>query len=354
MSYLRDKRDVEYIRETSDKALDLMSAYNVVPSPSNYQVWYDYACKENMALNRVIDDMIRKKKSFSSKVCNNLYERFFSSELEQNAVTNAGHGIQTELTKIAKAVNDISKGTAKYGTSLHESLRDMNDVPGGAALKTIISGMLSETEDFANKNNSVQQQLNESAKTVQKLQTTLEAVRQESLTDMLTNIGNRKSFEENLKNAIRKSDKEDIDLCMVIGDIDHFKKFNDTWGHHVGDQVLKAVAHVLKTRVGEAGTTARYGGEEFVILLPGVSLEKAQELTDTIRLSIAGRHMKRKSTGESIGKITCSFGIAKYRHNEHRNDFLERADAALYRSKSNGRNRITLEGETYSNVIKIA
>ncbi len=354
MSQLRDKRDVGYIREISDKALDLMSVYNIVPSPSNYQVWYDYACEENMSLNKAIDDMIRKKKSFTSKVCNNLYERFYSSELEQNAVTNVGQGMQSELTKIAKAVSDINKGTAKYGASLNESLKGIDDVPGGEELKTIISSLMTRTKETAKSNISAQQQLKESAKTVQKLQTTLDTVRQESLTDMLTNIGNRKSFEENLKLAITTATEKGNELNLIIGDIDHFKKFNDTWGHHVGDQVLKAVAHTIKTRVGEAGSAARYGGEEFIIILPDVSLEVAEKITDTIRLSIAGRNMKRKSTGENIGKITCSFGVAKYRQGEHRNEFLERADAALYRSKTNGRNRITLEGNSKSNVVKIA
>lgn len=354
MTYLRGKKDVEHIRETSDKALDLMSIYNVVPSPSNYQVWYDYACEENMSLNKAIDDMIRKKKSFTSTVCNNLYEKFFSSYQEQNVVTHAGNGIQAELTKIAKTVSDINKGTTNYGISLKESLRGMGDVPGSEELKSIISSLLTDTTDIANKNNSAQNQLKKSAKTVQKLQTTLETMRQESLTDMLTSIGNRKSFEENLKNAIKSSTEKDSTLCLVIGDIDHFKNFNNKWGHHVGDQVLKAVAHSIKTRVGESGSAARYGGEEFVIILPESTMEMTQKLTDTIRLSIAGRNMKRKSTGESIGKITCSFGIAKYRLGEHRNDFLERADAALYQSKANGRNRITLEDLSSPNVVKIA
>jgi len=353
MTYLKDKKDVEYIRETSDKALDLMSAYNVIPSPSNYHVWYDYASEENMALNKAIDDMIRKRKSFTSNICDNLYERFYSNDQEQNAVTNAGQGIQTELTKIAQAVSDINKGTAKYGASLNESLQGMTDIPGGSALKDIISGILIETKQAATNNNLAQTQLKESAKTVQKLQNTLETVRQESLTDMLTNIGNRKFFEEALQEAIKKANEPTSELCLVIGDIDHFKKFNDTWGHHVGDQVLKAVAHTLKTRVGEMGKTARYGGEEFVIILPHLSIGKAQEISETVRHSISQRSMKRKSTGESIGKITCSFGLAKYRLGEHRNEFLERADAALYRSKSEGRNRVTREDDVLAKLVKI-
>jgi len=346
--------DGEYIRETSDKALDLMSIHNVIPSPSNYQVWYQYVSEDNMSLNNAINEMIKKRKSFTSKVSDNLYERFFSNDQEQSIITNTGQNIQAELVKIAKSVREINNGTAKYSASLGDSLRGMDNIPGGTELKSIISDLLIDTKDMASSNNAAQQKLQESAKTVQKLQTTLEAVRQESLTDMLTNIGNRKAFEDNLKTVIKQTIEKENELCLIIGDIDHFKNFNDTWGHHVGDQVLKAVAHSMKTRVGDMGMAARYGGEEFVILMPDISLEKACELADNIRLSISQRSMKRKSTGESIGKITCSFGVAKYRLNEHRNDFIERADAALYRSKSNGRNMITTEDETSMNVVKIA
>ncbi len=354
MTYLKDKLDVEYIRETSDKALDLMSIHNVIPSPSNYQVWYQYASEENLTLNKTIDDMIKKKKSFTSKISNNIYERFFSNDQEQSAVTNTGIGMQVELTKIAKAVGEMNKGTAKFSATLSDGLRGMDNIPGGAELKSIISALVKNTDEMTNGNNSAQLKLQESAKTVQKLQVALEAVRQESLTDMLTNIGNRKSFEENLKEVIEQTIRADNEMCLVIGDIDHFKKFNDTWGHHVGDQVLKAVAHSMKTRIGDQGTTARYGGEEFVIILPNTALEKAQEIANNIRISISQRSMKRKSTGESIGKITCSFGVAKYRINEHRDDFIERADAALYKSKANGRNIVTTEDESHANVVKIA
>lgn len=354
MTFLNAKKDVAYIRDISDKALDLMSQYNVVPSPANYEVWYDYASEDNMSLNKAIDDMIRMRKSFTAIACKNLHEKFYSNNQEQHAVVTTGQGLQDELTKIAKTVSDVNKGTAKYGISLNESMLNIDNIPEGAAMKTIIAGIMKETKEQADSNSHAQEQLKESAKTVQKLQATLEIVRQEGLTDMLTNIGNRKFFEETLKTTMDKANKEGSELCMVIGDIDHFKKFNDTWGHHVGDQVLKAVAHTLKTRVGDMGSTARYGGEEFVILLPGVDIEAAHDLSDTIRKAIASRNMKRKSTGESIGKITCSFGLAQYRQKEHRNDFLERADAALYRSKSNGRNRVTPEDDGSSKVVNIA
>lgn len=354
MSYFMAKNDVNYIRETSGKALSFMMAYDVVPSPANYQVWYNYACEEDMSLNKTIDDIIRKRKAFTTEICKNLYEKYFSKDLEQNAVTTVGQGTQVELTRIAKTVRDINKGTVKYGEALNQSLQDMDNIPGVSELKAIVSGLLEKSEQVVKNNISAQQQLKESSQTVQKLQTTLEAVHQESLTDMLTNIGNRKLFEESLKTAMQVANKENGELCVIIGDVDDFKKFNDKWGHHVGDQVLKAVAHSMKTRVGDIGKTARYGGEEFVILLPDISMKKAKDLSETIRVAIATRNMTRKSTGEPIGKISCSFGVAKYRQKEHRNEFLERADAALSRSKSNGRNRVTVEDEFQMSDVRIA
>jgi len=354
MSYLKNKMDAEYIRETSDKALDLMSIHNVIPSPSNYLVWYQYVSEENLTLNKTIDEMIKKNNPFTSKVSKNIYARFFSNDQEQTAVTKTGRGIQTELTTITKALREMNKGTAKYSATLNDGLRGMDNIPGGTELKSIISDLVTNTKEMENSSNFAQQKLQESSKTVQKLQVALEAVRQESLTDMLTNIGNRKSFEENLAANTKQAIADASDMCLIICDIDNFKNFNDTWGHHVGDQVLKAVAHSMKTRVGEIGTTARYGGEEFAILLPNMSLENARKTADTIRVSISQRSMKRKSTGESIGKITCSFGVAKYRLNEHRNEFIERADAALYKSKANGKNMVTTEDDTQANVYKIA
>lgn len=354
MSYCIVKEDAAFIREVSDKTLDLMSQYNIVPTPSNYQVWYNYTSKTDLALVKAIDDIISKRKSFTAELSQNIYEKYFSHEQVHKSINNAGNGIQSELSKIAKTVNDMNEGTVKYSASLAEGMMGIDKIPGGKDLKLLLSTLLTETNDMSQQNTQTQDKLKESAQTVQKLQSTLETVRQESLTDMLTNIGNRKSFEDNLKQEMQKVTENKSELCMVIGDIDHFKKFNDTWGHHVGDQVLKAVAHTIKTRFGDTGLTARYGGEEFIILLPDTSLEKARMLTDVVRQSIAQRIMKRKSTGETIGKVTCSFGIAKYKIKEHRNEFLERADAALYSSKNNGRNMITLENQCDKPNLKIA
>jgi diguanylate cyclase len=130
-------------------------------------------------------------------------------------------------------------------------------------------------------------------------------------------------------------------LSLAVIDIDHFKKFNDTWGHQVGDQVIRYVASIL----GKVGVpprlAARYGGEEFAVIFPGESAAEVEELMNASREQISSRQLKRRSTAENLGVVTVSSGIAQLAPGETPASLLGRADAALYASKRGGRNRVT-------------
>jgi len=175
------------------------------------------------------------------------------------------------------------------------------------------------------------------------LQNNLESARIESRTDALTNIGNRKYFDEKLSDLIEAANVGGEGFSLIISDIDFFKKFNDTFGHQVGDQVLKVVAHVLKTATGYSGMPYRYGGEEFVILVPNSKLQEASNMANNIKQIISNKSIKNKNTGQDFGKITMSFGIAEFVKNERPEAIIQRADAALYLAKENGRNRVQSE-----------
>jgi diguanylate cyclase len=161
------------------------------------------------------------------------------------------------------------------------------------------------------------------------------------MTDGLTNLANRKCFDENLNRHFDENDAS-YPLSVAVIDIDHFKKFNDTWGHQTGDQVLRYVSSVL-ARVGRAPRlAARYGGEEFALLFPGEEADQMASLLNEIRSEISSRLLKRRSTNEELGSVTISVGVAQREDNEDINDLIERADQALYQSKRNGRNQVTL------------
>lgn len=152
-------------------------------------------------------------------------------------------------------------------------------------------------------------------------------------------------FEEKLEEYIINHKKLGHDLCLILCDIDLFKKFNDNFGHQIGDQVLKVVAHVLKKELGLQGAAARYGGEEFAILLPKAKLGHAIELADQIRKVISERIIKNKNTGANFGRITMSFGVASINAQMNGEDLIQKADSALYLAKANGRNMVQSELE---------
>ncbi|WP_321391078.1 GGDEF domain-containing protein [Emcibacter sp.] len=354
MSFIQDRDDIEFIRETSDKALDLMSDYNIVPTPMNYHVWYTHSAGSDLALSGAINGLVGKATRFSTEICENLYQRFFSSELSQTAVEEAGQSIQKELVKIVKTLKESGESTTEYSTSLNDHLDSLENMQGGSEISVILKEILSDTRKMQERSQKMEADLKSSSQEIQKLQSSLEAVRQENKTDMLTNIGNRRCFEDRLDQAFRECEKNQKEMCLLIGDIDHFKQFNDTWGHQVGDQVLKAVAHVMKLRVGEKGTPARFGGEEFCVVLPDTTIEEAVEMADAIRESVSQRSMKRKSTGERIGKITVSFGVARYHQGDRKPEIIGRADEALYLAKKSGRNCVKTEFDLAQKIRKTA
>jgi diguanylate cyclase len=140
--------------------------------------------------------------------------------------------------------------------------------------------------------------------------------------------------------AAREVGEDGGPLCILIGDVDHFKKFNDTWGHATGDQVLRLVAQCFKANTKGRDTAARYGGEEFVVALPQTTLANAITVAEHIRAAVESKKIVKRSTGETLGSISLSIGVAQFKLGEQISETLSRADACLYAAKRSGRNRV--------------
>jgi diguanylate cyclase len=160
------------------------------------------------------------------------------------------------------------------------------------------------------------------------------------MTDGLTGLANRKCFDRKLEQAVETALETSTPLALIMADLDHFKEFNDKHGHPIGDQVLRIVGSALTQRVKGEDTAARYGGEEFGIILPMTSVGGAAALADDIRTTISSKKLIKKGGKTDYGVITMSLGATCYLPGEPLNEFIERADAALYQAKEYGRNRV--------------
>jgi diguanylate cyclase len=196
---------------------------------------------------------------------------------------------------------------------------------------------------MAQRNHTLESRLGRIAGEVTELRENLEVVQREALTDALTGIPNRKFFDTRLQEAASEALHENEPLSLLLSDIDHFKSFNDNFGHQIGDQVLRLVARTLSDSVKGRDTPARFGGEEFAIILPRTNLQQAVTVADQIRNAVMRRRFIGKDSRDDYGGVTLSFGVAQYRREEDLSDLIRRADAALYHAKHEGRNRVSTE-----------
>ncbi|MGB0749648.1 MAG: GGDEF domain-containing protein [Magnetospiraceae bacterium] len=318
---------------------------NVPPNPNNFMVWYHHHAGIYPDLSKALAEVLDAKEPFTNDLCEDIFRRFFSFDREGSLVNESTEKLNEELERVIQTISTVDGSARTYGNELQSASSEIQTAGSGANLREVIERIRATTDQMITQNKTLQNQLQVSSLEVKKLRTDVENLRNDSLTDGLTNIANRKHFDTMLRSLTEQAQSEKMALCLVMLDVDHFKKFNDTWGHQVGDQVLKLVAHTLKENVKGRDLPARYGGEEFGIILPNTSLTDARTLAEKIRGTIANKDLVNRKSGARMGRITISLGIARYQFGESLTNLIGRADKALYQAKGEGRNRVVTEAQ---------
>ena len=326
----------QYLRLT----LELIGKHGLPTDPLNYCIWYEYASEKNGTLKAAIDDHLKNNGTFSEEINRQLYNQYIAGSSE-TLTSLIREGLKKVFAKIFGAI----KTTNQDFSQSEDVLETINEsiVPNlsQADLEQIVQKIKLEIKSLESTNGSFKDQLQQAAHEIDQLKSKMAHYRNEAFKDPLTRINNRRGFGKNLKDTISKTRTDGSSLCLIIADIDHFKKVNDTHGHLVGDNVLRMVAATIKDSIKGKDLASRVGGEEFAILLPDTPFDGAMKLADDMRITFERLDLKKKSTGESLGKITLSFGVTTYKKGEVVEDFVHRADEALYQSKNTGRNKVT-------------
>ncbi len=327
----------------AQEVLDLMRLHGVVPAAANYTVWLDYRLGHNQSLRETIDARIASGEPFNESFSNDLFERYFTAMGASAQIVLAGERIARDLGEVLSFIKNAESKSGEYGRTLETAATDLNRGLSPEQIRTIVASLAAATLDMANHNRRLNEQLQRSSGEIDTLRASLESVRIESLTDSLTGLSNRRMFDETLRMRLDEARAQQTDLCLLLCDIDHFKRFNDTWGHHTGDQILRFLASALQAHARPDYLVARYGGEEFAMIMPRASVRMASQTAEGLRSAIQAKRLRRRSTNEDLGQVTVSMGIARLQSGDTPQGLVERADACLYASKRNGRNQVTTD-----------
>ncbi|MHA6690529.1 GGDEF domain-containing protein [Devosia sp. A449] len=338
MSEQEFKRALGY----ANSALDLLKRSEIPPYPQFYELLYTYATGVNPTLNQRINAIFRDGDTPSANLAETLYNEFLKSDVNDR-MTNVSERMHARIEAVHEAIDSAMTTANAYSGSLQTASGDLERSITAPAMKALADRLLSETRRMQETNQVLEQKLEASRDDIASLQRDLDDVRRESMLDPLTKIANRKSFDDGLEAAIGEAGLNNTPLCLMIIDIDHFKSFNDTYGHQTGDQVLRLVAMTLKSNIKGQDLAARYGGEEFVAILPSTDIEGAVIVAENIRRAIQAKQLLKRSTNEKLGRITASFGVAAYQSGDTPGALIERADRCLYAAKHAGRNRVISE-----------
>jgi diguanylate cyclase len=327
----------------AEVALGQIRSLRQTAIPRNYEIWYVYATGYNPALNKIVNETLARNGKLTEADLEQIYDTYLSHIKTTDRIDKVGSRVIGEIDDVMRLLSEALGVAQSYDASLNGASQKLNTATTAPQVREIVETLLRSTREMRDTNKALEARLALSKTEISNLQQSLEAIRAESLTDPLTGLGNRKYFDRMIEIEVQSALANSHPLSLLMFDIDHFKSFNDSYGHLTGDQVLRLVGMSLKQTIKGQDITARYGGEEFAVVLPNTALRQALTVADHIRRAVMAKELKKKSTGEILGRVTISVGVSMLKPEDDTDSLIERADACLYAAKRAGRNRVICE-----------
>lgn len=332
---MQRKEKPDYIASQVQQRL---AADGLPPTPQIYSLFYTYYTGGNPEVNRAVDQTVREEKKLTPEICEEIYTNLLSDKQQASVIEENTRKLQELMTELTTVLSGAGNNQRSFQQSLQKKSAKLSDMSDVGEIRLMVSTLVDDTKRMIEENQKMEQRLDQSASELQVMRQDMQELKKEAVTDALTGLPNRKAFDGELR--LRAADALDKakPLSLLMVDIDHFKGFNDTYGHQVGDQVLRLVARALQDSLKGAEFVARYGGEEFGVVLPEMKLKDAERLANKLRETIAAKDIVNQARGEKLGKLSVSLGVTQFQPGEPLMGFIDRADRALYKAKAEGRN----------------
>ncbi len=327
-------------KQFATEAFSRLEKESLPATPDLFELFFAYYSNNNSEVVRSIDIMISQNFDLTYDRCIELHRRLLNSDRSQETLAKAETIVGNTLADVDGMVSDVQSSNQDFTGSMDKINKDVSSSVEPEELKNLLSDMMSETQKMMSENQALEKKLKNSATTMQTLKEEMKEVREEAYTDALTGLANRKKFDLEVVRLVSEARDKDEPLSIVFIDIDHFKSFNDAYGHQVGDQVLRLVARCLNEGLKGRDFACRYGGEEFIVLLPETDIEGAEKIANILRETVKSKEIRNRSTGETLTRVSISGGVAILGDDDDPKEWIERSDKALYQAKRKGRDRV--------------
>jgi len=291
----------------------------------------------NPKLAAALDERLKNDAPLAQAEIDHFYAKFIDAR-EAGTLEAYQAGLGELLRRLGEIAASSGAGTAEYARTLAQCQQDLASISDPAGVQRIIGSLVTSTNAVRESTQTLQKEVAATRDEMQQLRGQMGALQNLAQTDPLTRLRNRRGFEQAVAEYALARDADLGGCSVLIADIDHFKRVNDSYGHLVGDQVIRALAQVLQNCVKGRDIAARWGGEEFIVLLPETPGEGAVMLAEQLRTAFGKTRIKRGGKQELNDTVTISIGVAQIDSGEPLEQAIGRADSAMYQAKHGGRN----------------
>jgi len=320
-------------------ALPLMAQQKAGYHPVSFTLWYEHVAGINPHLSEVLARRLDARDPLSDDEVYDLHARYIIAR-DMQTLQQLQQRLRTLLEEAFQITAQATDETGQFERSLEATQKRLADPASLDNVRAVVSELLSESQRMQVLTQAVVEKLDVRAQEVGELRDALERAQSEALLDPLTGLKNRRAFERAVRELTRDNPVGMEGAALLLVDVDHFKRVNDTYGHLFGDKVLRAVAQILQANIKGRDLVARLGGEEFGILFLKATPEGALGVAQQILAAVAQGRIRSVSGAEHSGAVTVSAGLAVASAGDSLNEVLERADTALYEAKRTGRNKV--------------
>ncbi|MCB1952807.1 diguanylate cyclase [Denitromonas sp.] len=321
------------------RVIDFLFAHRLSTTPVHYAVAHAYFDAKHQDICAAIDGQLEMGKSLDAFFVSELYEEYLAAEAIRR-FRGVGTDVERLLDGLMESLRTADQGSSEYQASLQENIGSIGESNDALHLKQVAQSLLESALKASETNEVLKKNLETADQEARQLRSEIEKHRRETMTDPLTGLLNRRGMEVEMARVL--SEDAEGEASMMVLDIDHFKRINDTYGHAVGDVVIRKVAQTVKRLIPGSAVPVRYGGEEFAVLLPQCSTEQATGIAESIRDTIEKLRLIRRHDKMAISQFTISIGVARRGLRDDMETLFQRADKALYEAKTGGRNRVAL------------